>query len=664
MSPASRSKPKDKKSGKEPPKGSSKSSASGYNPLLGTFTTFETAPLPSVSPLHVNGRFRTIDDTADDHNGNNSSGTGNDYDSVSNNGSWSGESEDHKEKASPTLHRPESVPGSDNDKREKIRQKNERKHQRQKERRAQELHERCSGYLMSRKLEALAQQLVSMGFTQERATMALILNEGRVEESVSWLFESVEDENRQTENHKLGGSGGGNLKIDISEELARITEMEVRYKSSKQEVERAVVSCEGDLDKAEETLKAQKEEPPAVFVDPPNVGNTSKIPIPANQNPVRIQAKSNPSTSIQQNRDERDFNYTKAPITIGSSIDPGAKNMQLLKKIPPKSDWTKPQPQISTPAEKRVAGAGSNRSLTSPSPAKTEAHYVSVGNELKNLQLGSVKEPVMMMQRPPQYAFVKQQQQSPSGSLSSSPPLPPGTTSMMGWYPNSSVEMVKPSNGFVPPVAVSRSFSGNGVNSNPLHNHQFQYQQLQQQHQYMSNSSSSSPTDSLGTTGGRRGGASPPITAAASLGLFSAYSNNSTSGSSGSSPRVDWTTGNSTSPQFDYTTVDWSLDLGRESSPLTSRSNKGWGGSSHTPMQNDARIYDSYAYGLSVKSGAMRPVLSSNGAAVATSAPPTVAGVASTTTEQTGTDSREWSSPFEEKDIFSLPRQFVSSPSL
>ena len=44
------------------------------------------------------------------------------------------------------------------------------------------------GYLMSTKLEALAQQLVAMEFSSECATNALILNEGRVEESVLWLF--------------------------------------------------------------------------------------------------------------------------------------------------------------------------------------------------------------------------------------------------------------------------------------------------------------------------------------------------------------------------------------------------------------------------------------------------------------------------------------------
>ncbi|PQP93913.1 uncharacterized protein Pyn_07310 [Prunus yedoensis var. nudiflora] len=63
---------------------------------------------------------------------------------------------------------------------------------------------------MSRKLEALAQQLVAMGFSLERATMAFILNEGRVEESVAGLFEGGED----TDKPRDQNFGGGNLKID------------------------------------------------------------------------------------------------------------------------------------------------------------------------------------------------------------------------------------------------------------------------------------------------------------------------------------------------------------------------------------------------------------------------------------------------------------------
>ncbi|GKC57648.1 UBA-like protein [Tanacetum coccineum] len=37
--------------------------------------------------------------------------------------------------------------------------------------------------------EGLAQQLVAMRFSYERATMAIILNKGKVEQSVAWLFE-------------------------------------------------------------------------------------------------------------------------------------------------------------------------------------------------------------------------------------------------------------------------------------------------------------------------------------------------------------------------------------------------------------------------------------------------------------------------------------------
>ncbi|KAL6564938.1 hypothetical protein OROMI_016388 [Orobanche minor] len=652
MSPASRSKSKDKKNGKETAKGSSKPSghvstsgvipASGYNPLSGTFHTFETAPLASVNPLHANGRFRTIDDS-DDHNGN-SSGTV-EYDSVSNNDSWSGESEDQKEKASQS--RQESVLGADNDKREKIRQKNEKKHQRQKERRAQELHERCSGYLMSRKLEALAQQLVAMGFSHERATMALILNEGRVEDSVAWLFEGGEEDKRMA--HNL--DSGGNLKIDISEELARITDMEIRCKASKQEVERAVVSCEGDLDRAEQMLKAQKHEPPAVppkpqeTGDPPTVAN-AKTQMAINQNPMRVHAKATSSDTIPPKRDDRDFNYTKVPTTVVPTVDPGTKNGQALKKLPPKSEWVKPQ-QIPVPADKRWTSSGTNPSVSCspaspvqalyPPTTKMEARYLSVGNELKNLQLGSVREPVVVMQRPQSINL----KQVPTSSGSSSPP---GT-----WYPNS-VDTTKPKCLVLPPLAVSRSISPGDVSSNPLYN-QIHHQSRQQ---FVPNHTSSS-IDSHGPNRGNslwnRGGASTTLSAASSLGLFSGLG---ASGSSGSSSPVDWNTGNSML-QFDYTNIDWSLDLGT----LPSRSSGLWAASNYS-LQNNTHMLDSFAYGLGVKPG-MRPVLSNrNGAlipglqerAVASSEPSGVSG------------SREWSSPFEEKDLFSLPRQFVSSPSL
>ncbi|KAJ7299739.1 hypothetical protein O6H91_01G036300 [Diphasiastrum complanatum] len=171
------------------------------------------------------------------------------YDSVSNNGSCSGESEDQtqaipKEKQSGS---PGLGPGSE--KRDKIRWKNEKKHQRQKERRAKDLKDRSTGYLMSRKLEILAEQLVSMGFPSDRATMALILNEGHVESSVAWLLEGGDEQVKE------GWKIDGDLKIDISEELARIAELEIRYKYQRIEVERAIVACQGDVDKAAEWLR-------------------------------------------------------------------------------------------------------------------------------------------------------------------------------------------------------------------------------------------------------------------------------------------------------------------------------------------------------------------------------------------------------------------------
>ncbi|PQP93910.1 uncharacterized protein Pyn_07307 [Prunus yedoensis var. nudiflora] len=69
---------------------------------------------------------------------------------------------------------------------------------------------------MSRKLEALAQQLVAMGFSQERATMALILYEGRVEESVAWLFEGGKDADKSRDQN----FGGGNLKVVESSSIS------------------------------------------------------------------------------------------------------------------------------------------------------------------------------------------------------------------------------------------------------------------------------------------------------------------------------------------------------------------------------------------------------------------------------------------------------------
>ncbi|XP_022729326.1 uncharacterized protein LOC111284719 [Durio zibethinus] len=652
MSPASKSKSKDKKAGKESQKASSKHSgpsnagsgvpASAYNPLLGTFHTIETVPSSSATPLQNNGRFRNIDES-DEHLGG-SLGAGVEYDSVSNNDSWSGESEDHKEKTSNPPVRQEIIPGADNDKREKIRQKNERKHQRQKERRAQELHERSSGYLMSRKLEALAQQLVAMGFSHDRATMALILNEGKVEESVAWLFEASEEAVK----HKESNIGSGNLKIDISEELARIADMEIRYKCTKQEVERAVVAAEGDLEKAAETLSTLKQDPPTPpkpeETGDPLTASTNKVSVAASQNlSVRPQPKPNVSSATQQRRDEKDFNYTKVAVTVVGSSESMSKSFQPLKRIQPKMELAKPQ-QSALPADKRWPGSGSNPSVSyslasplqaSPPPAKTENRYVAVGSDFKNLQ-PSIREPVIMMQRP-QSVNTKQ---IPATSISSSPP---GTTSFM--YPTNSVEIPK-SNGFMPHIPSARSLSSNSLSSNQVH-HQFYYPQ--QQHFTSSSGPGDSPRTSRANGLWSRTGASTMLAPASSLGLFTGVGSTT---SSGASSPVDWSSGSSMA-QLDYTNIDWSLDRGLSSSP---RPGGIWLGPT-SPMKT-AYMYYPNTNGLTAKP-AMSLTPNGNGVPIAGLQDSGVAPADSSTA-----GSHEWTSPFEGKDLFSLPRQFVSSPSL
>ncbi|KAE8734779.1 putative Armadillo repeat-containing protein [Hibiscus syriacus] len=427
--------------------------ASAYDPLLGTFHTIETVPSSSASPLQSNGRFRNLDETDEHLRG--SLGAGLEYDSISNNGSWSGESEEHKEKAS-------NLP---------------------------ELHERCSGYLMSRKLEALAQQLVAMGFSHDRTTMALIFNEGKVEESFGMTFEGSEEE---AVKHEESTIGGGNLKIDISEELARIADMEIRYKCTKQEVERAVVAAEGDLETAAESLRSLKQDPhvpPKLeeTCDPPTASN-NKLSVSGSQN-ISIRPKPNLFTATRQ-RNEKDFNYAKAAVTVRSSSELVSKSFQPLKRIQPKLEWSKPQ-QSAVPAEKRWPNSGSNTSVsyslvsplqTSP-PAKTESRNLTVESDFKKFQ-PSIREPVIMMQLP-QSVNTKH---VPATSISSSPP------------------------GLTPFIA--RNHSSNNLSSNQMHHHLYHPQQQQF-------TGSSSPGDSPGVSRGNslwsRTCASPTLAAASSL---------------------------------------------------------------------------------------------------------------------------------------------------
>ncbi|KAL9266488.1 hypothetical protein AKJ16_DCAP26150, partial [Drosera capensis] len=372
---STKSKSKDKKAGKEQ-KASSKASAivsatsgiptSAYNPVLGTFHTLEPSPTSLAPSLHVNGRFKNIDES-DDHSGS-ANGSGGEYDSASNNDGRSVESEEQKDKIQNTPAKQEVVPGADNEKREKVRQKNERKHLRQKEKRAQELHERCGSYLKSRKLEALAQQLVGMGFSVERATMALLQKEGKVENAVVWLLERCEEADKRTD---PSFDSCVNVKIDISQELAKIAEMELRFKCSKQDVERAVVACEGDLDKAEETLRLQKQDSPPSMQkleeasDLPSLSNDN-ISLALNQNLVRPLPKSGSNNILQQRRDEKNSNFAKAAVKVAPAQISVSRNVQPLVRTPQqKLDWARP-PLVTSTTEKRWPVGVSSPSVSYP----------------------------------------------------------------------------------------------------------------------------------------------------------------------------------------------------------------------------------------------------------------------------------------------------------
>ncbi|XP_057976218.1 uncharacterized protein LOC131163620 [Malania oleifera] len=602
MSPASKSKSKSRQKVSSKPSGAgntgSGSPASAYNPISGTFHSLDTAPVGSSPTMHNSSRFRNIDDR--NENSGSSHGTVTDYDSASNNGSCSGESEDPKEKTTGTVPKQETVPGCDNDKREKIRQKNERKHQRQKERRAQELHERCCGYLMSRKLEALSQQLVAMGFSSERATLALILNEGKLEESVAWLFD-VSEEATQSKDTNLGN--GSNLKIDVSEELAQIAVMEVKHKCSKQEVEKAIIASEGDLEKAEETLRAQKQE------QPPTPPKPQEIPISSNL--MRPQEKHIAPVTMQQRMNERDFNPTKAGASMLNPLDPGNRNMQSLKMNQQKLMEKRWPPTASSPS---VSYSLASPMQVAPPSAKMEPRYGGiVGNDGRYIPQSSVREPAIMMHRPQPINAMQKHVSTVDAS-------PPETT---GWYPSNfpGFEIAK-SNGNLP-----QNQSRVSVSQENLSLQQYYHQACNKQQHFFSGHVDFT-VSGLESSWSRMGSSSPSLAVPPSLGLFSGWGS---MGTSGSSSPVDWNTGGSM-PECDYTSIDWTL----EANSSSSKSNGLWLGLSSFLKNNS---------GASL-AGTNGICISELQDGMAMEAP-------------SGT--HEWTSPFAGKDIFRVPRQFVTS---
>ncbi|KAH1210488.1 hypothetical protein GmHk_15G044783 [Glycine max] len=634
MSPSAKSKSKSQekasaRGGKEQHKTSPKTSkspthgsgtpASAHNPISGTFQTPETSLVASSTQVHDNSHFPKIDD-ADEHS-RSPQGMVSECDSVSNNGSCSGESEESKEKVTVTNSstQPDSILGCDNDRREKIRLKNERKHQRQRERRAQELHDRCCGYLMSRKLESLAQKLVAMGFSSERATLALMLNDGKLEQSVSWLFEGSEEQSQSKDTTSLISEG--NMKIDIRDELAQISALEVKYNCSKQEVERAVVACEGDLQKAENTLRTQNQE----F---PTTQSKSEDSAQNNSSLVRSQGSPAASVSMQHRGNENDFNhYNRVGGSDSMFPDVETGNVHSLQSN---------HPNLMT--EKRWSGVpGSSLSAmfamapsmqAVPPFVKMEGGWpISLANEGRMIQQGVGREPVMMQH--PQFTNAKQ------NSMMSLNSFPSGAA---GWYANSipGADNVR-SNGKLLQTQSIRSVS-------PNHLEQFcqapyrEYSHFLGPVDYssagvggyckpMGASSSPPPTIPPRHQGSwSTGASSPSLMVPTSLGLFSGHQNAARTFNSHS--HMDWNTVGFM-PEFDYSSIDWSLNA-----PSSSVSGGLWLGIS-------SMLRNSYGdrRGSQCMSGLQmaRETSSSGGL-------------------------REWTTPFAGKDIFRVPRQFVTSP--
>ncbi|XP_019083581.1 PREDICTED: uncharacterized protein LOC104703508 isoform X1 [Camelina sativa] len=647
MSPATNSKSKDKKTGKEAahkasPKQPSPSlngnttsmAAHAYNPLLGTFQVLDSVSVASSDPPLQYGRFRSIDHEAADVN------NGVESDSVSNNGSCSGDSEDHKTTNLPL--KQEVIPGADNDKREKVRQKNGRKHQRQKERRALDLYDKCTTYLMSRKLEALTQQLVAMGLSQEHATTALMMNDGKVEESVHWYFDRGEEEIE-----KQSIKTPVNLKIDITEELARITQMELQLKCTRQEIERAVVQAEGDLDRAVQVMKGTrydefsvpvKQEESGDPLTPTNGKHTVGIGY-QNSDAERLETQTLPSPGLQPPRDDKSFNYTRSPSTTELVNKMLA---QPMKRSELKLEWPKPQ-QSAALADKRWPNTGqvpsssySFPSSPSPSPqlaSRVEARYLASGNEFKNLQQQQAanRESVMTMRQRPQVVSTNP---IPTSSMSAPP---------TSWHPAANIEIMK-SNGFIQThnIPSARSPSPNNLNPNQI------YQQLQYQNQKrFSNTNQVDPHASMARGNGglwtKNTASSPSISAAWSLGLFSAVGS---AGTSGASSPVDWISGGGS---VDYTSIDWSLDQGLSQN---SRVNGNWSG-----LKSSSHTYDANMNRYSLNGSMGGRVNSSNGVSMEN------AGVGVVVETQQAATSQDWTSPFEGKDIFGLSRKYVP-PSL
>lgn len=478
-------------------------SAADENPTVGTVHRLENAVHSNVEECEA-------------HSGSSGTGPEND-DSVSINGSFSGESEDTKEKTASNI--------IDAEKREKIRLRNEKKHQRQRERRAQELHERCCSLLMLKKLESLSRQLVAMGFTSDRASVALKMNDGKLEESVVWLLEGNTEVNRKSTNQASERA----LNIDITDELAQIEAMETRYGWPKKDMERAVVSSEGDLQKAEEMVRRQQQE---------SLLPSNKSEETTNSNTVPQLEKLPALDSMQQLKCERDQNYPNIG-TIHSEPVSKYSNVNGVSD----GSW---HPLASNLPRNTFPQSASILTRQSTSANAVDAGRSFTGSVPNNIQLTGLREPLVMMQRP-QYNSTRQVQQSTSISS-----------------PETGYEsLISGGN-----AQLNQSWLSIGARN--VH----QQQQTNYQADYMRQDPSANLSETsrrqLGNSGSKNATSpsSPPLNVPSSLGLFSTRSNRH---STSSSPHVDWNHVDwyaaGQMPVCDYTSIDWTMDSNPLSKP-------------------------------------------------------------------------------------------------
>eukprot|EP00250_Pteridium_aquilinum_P012251 c20599_g1_i2 orf=111-2183(-) len=661
-------------------------SANAYNPSSGTFHALESIPTDTAAG-YLNGRFRSIDDVEDNASTNGGAG---EVECMSNNGSYSGESEDQNGKGAGKLGSQSGVVGGA-DKRDKVRGKNERKHQRQKERRAQELRDKCTGYLMSRKLEALSQQLVAMGFSQERATMALIFNDGHVERSVAWLLEGGEGQVHEDWN------SGGNPKIDISEELGYMLEIEKAYKFSRPDIERAVVLCEGDLSKALECLRARSRSLSPGREEGQNVRGASNdssatrkeessasIPAaPPGPGPSQSRSNGVVQPSYQVRKDERVSIQPTKGRPQGSSISPHA-SLEILTRgsaHPRKLSNSSIDLQSSLPpAERRVQAQGARIPLGS---VKTQPPYTSqyppVSKPHTSLVFGfggadpkmfpvssrdalhtSSKESVSIGQP----HLLMRTSSQPIGGLSNSPapsPIPSSPAlssssrshSFMDVGSPSSVLYVSAGHGDAGMKEINvrkKSMKSLDTGASDLLGYLNPMGSLQ---------SSELPASYWGYPPSNEISVAPSLSSAmhsrsssgSSYGLFTGW------GAGLSHSSVDWSTG--PLPNCDYRNIDWSMNA----SPTTSR------GISDRLNSLSLQEKASYFWNSDEERGFHRGLGSAGFATESMQGRASWKGVSgpivqeNMSSESGSTTAHEWTSPFAGKDLFNLP-QAVPSPSL